>query len=403
MALSKRVMVHGAVALLLLSSCDRGNQAKENRAPGITPTEILIGSSSALTGHASFLGTQLVHGSLAWLKEVNAKGGVHGRQIKLVSVDDGYEPARTTTMTQRLLVDDGVFMLFDYVGTPTSVKAVPLAKRARVPLLGLFTGAESIRNPVSPWIFHIRDSYYAEAEAAVALFVDRLKLARVGVLYQEDAFGQAVLSGAQLALRRRQMQPVATESYVRGTMNIERARDAMKKADAQAVIMVGTYSPLAKVVKTSHDMGYEPWFHTVSFIGTEAYAHELVDVQKVAPEKFERLIVTQVVPSPLSDLPGVREYRELAKKYFPDDQPNYVALEGFLNAKVLTLALTRAGREVDRDALPKSVEALGDLDLGIGKHLTFGPTDHVGIDGIYYSRLNPQGHFELLDAEGVKP
>lgn len=369
----------------------------------MSPTEIRLGSAAALTGHASFLGTQLVHGSEAWFKEVNAKGGVNGRQIKLISLDDGYEPARTTTMTQRLLVDEDVFVLFDYVGTPTSVKAAPLAKRARVPLFGLFTGADSLRTPVSPWIFHVRDSYYAEAEGAIALFVDHLKLTRVGVIYQQDAFGQAVLSGAQLALGRRKMEPVAAESFARGSMDIERARDAMKKARAEAVIMVGTYSPLAKIVKTSHDGGFEPWFHTVSFVGTEAYAHELVETQKVAPEKYKRLIVTQVVPSPLSDLPGVLEYRKLAKKYFPDDIPNYVALEGFLNAKVFTEALTRAGQALDRDSLPKAIESIHDLDLGIGKRLNYGPADHVGIEGIYYSSLDPQGHFDLMDVGGATP
>jgi|SRR5450631_1000513 len=390
-------------ALLLASACDRKLTAKENRAQGVSPTEIRLGSASALTGHASFLGTQLVHGSEAWFKEVNAKGGVHGRQIKLVSLDDGYEPMRTTTMTQRLLVDEEVFILFDYVGTPTSVKAAPLAKRARVPLFGLFTGAESLRAPVSPWIFHVRDSYYAEAEGAIALFVDHFKFKRIGVIYQQDAFGQAVLSGAQLALGRRKMEPVAAESFARGSMDIDRARDAMKQAQAEAVIMVGTYSPLAKIVKTSHDSGFEPWFHTVSFVGTEAYARELVETQKVAPDKCKRLIVTQVVPGPLSDLPGVREYRELAKKYFPEDAPNYVALEGFLNAKVLTEALTRAGLGLDRDSLPKAIESIHDLDLGIGKRLNYGPSDHVGIKGIYYSRLDPQGHFDLMDVGGATP
>jgi len=398
-----RSLEFGLAVLLLVSACGRRPTASENRAAGVSPTEIRLGSAAALTGHASFLGTQLVHGSEAWFKEVNAKGGVNGRQIKLISLDDGYEPARTTTMTQRLLVDEDVFVLFDYVGTPTSVKAAPLAKRARVPLFGLFTGADSLRTPVSPWIFHVRDSYYAEAEGAIALFVDHLKLTRVGVIYQQDAFGQAVLSGAQLALGRRKMEPVAAESFARGSMDIERARDAMKKARAEAVIMVGTYSPLAKIVKTSHDGGFEPWFHTVSFVGTEAYAHELVETQKVAPEKYKRLIVTQVVPSPLSDLPGVLEYRKLAKKYFPDDIPNYVALEGFLNAKVFTEALTRAGQALDRDSLPKAIESIHDLDLGIGKRLNYGPADHVGIEGIYYSSLDPQGHFDLMDVGGATP
>lgn len=395
----------GAAALVAVGSgvaCHSQRAQAVDRAPGIDANEIRIGSAAALSGHASFLGTQLVHGSEAWFREVNARGGVNGRRIRLIVADDRYDPVQTTAATQRLLVDDDVFALFDYVGTPTSTRALPLFNRARVPVVGLFTGAESLRTPPSPWVFHVRDSYYAEAEAAVALFVDQIKARRVGVLYQQDAFGQAVLAGVQLALRRRSMQPAAAEGFVRGTLAVEGACEALKRAGAEAVVLVGTYAPLAKAIKVSHDAGFSPWFHTVSFVGSEAFAHELTATQKIDPSRYKRVIVTQVVPSPTAeDLPGVREYRILSAKYFPTDPPNYVALEGFINAKVLTAALERAGAAPDRDSLVRALEQTHDLDVGIGRPISFAATDHVGLEGVFYSRLAPDGVFRLLPKEEV--
>ncbi|NUQ76228.1 MAG: ABC transporter substrate-binding protein [Polyangiaceae bacterium] len=392
------------VLLASLSACSRAPRVAQHddRSLGVGPKEIVIGSSAALSGHAAFLGTQTLHGSLAKLRDVNEKGGVHGRTIRLVSLDDGYDPARAVTNTQQLLVDDRVFALFDYVGTPTSVKIIDLTERARVPALGFFTGAEPLRTPHRRWMFHVRDSYYAEAEGAVALLVDRLRLPRIGVLYQEDAFGQAVLAGLQLALKRRGASPVAVETYARGTMDVEKARDALVAAGADAICMVGTYAPLAKFVKLVHDKGARPWFHTVSFVGSEAFGKELAVTQKVAAAEHPKIVVTQVVPSPFADdFPAVREYRMLAKKYYPDDPPNYVALEGYLNASVLVRALEAAGPNLDRDRFVDALEHLSGVDLGIGKTLGYGPTQHAGLSGIYYSRLNEDGTFRLFLPEGA--
>ncbi len=387
-----------------LAACSRTPRVAlhDNRALGVAPGEVVIGSSAALSGHAAFLGTQTVHGSLAKLRDVNDKGGIHGRKIRLVSLDDGYDPARAVTNTQQLLADEGVFALFDYVGTPTSVKIVDLTERARVPALGFFTGAEPLRTPHRRWMFHVRDSYYSEAEGAIQLLSDKLALQKIGVLYQEDAFGQAVLAGLQLALQRRGAKPVAVETYARGSMDVEKARDALVASGAEGICMVGTYAPLAKFVKIVHDAGAHPWFHTVSFVGSEAFGRELADKQKVDPAEHRKIVVTQVVPSPFADdLVGVREYRTLAKKYFPEDPPNYVALEGFLNAAVLVRALEAAGPELDRDRFVHALEHLEGIDLGIGRTLTYGPRQHAGLAGIYYSRLTSDGTFRLFDLQGV--
>jgi ABC-type branched-subunit amino acid transport system substrate-binding protein len=387
------------VAVLIFSSSGCMQKKKNvEKTPGVTDTEIVIGSSSALGGHASFLGTQTIHGSIAWIKEVNEKGGIHGRKIRLISYDDQYDPPKTVTNTQRLINKDKVFALFDFVGTPTSVKIIDIVHKAEIPILGFFTGAEALRTPYRPYMFHVRDSYYAEAEGAIEYFVDRLGLMKIAVMYQEDAFGLAVLTGVQLALERRNKETVATATYIRGTMDVEEAVKIIKASGAEAVVMVGTYSPLAKFIKKSHDDGFTPYFHTVSFVGSEAFGKEIVETQQIDPLQYGRIIVTQVVPSPFSDeLSGVKDYLRLIKKYYPNDKPNFVALEGFINAKVLVKALEDSGRALTREKFIDTLESINNYDLGIGKGIAYSVLDHQGLEGIYYSKVTGDGTFKIFD------
>ncbi|MDD5474249.1 MAG: ABC transporter substrate-binding protein [Candidatus Methanoperedens sp.] len=366
---------------------------------GITDTEILIGSSSALSGHASFLGTQYIHGSLAYINEINANGGVHGRKIKLITYDDQYDPAKTVANTQKLIMEDKVFILFDYVGTPTSIKIIDMADEAKVPVLGLFTGAEELRTPFRPYIFNIRASYYQETETAVDYFVKKFGFKKIAVFYQDDAFGLAGLKGVEIALNKYGMKPVATSTYVRGTENVENAIQTIKSANPEAVVMIGTYTPLAKFVKFYKESGQDPYFHTVSFVGADAFALEL---SGNSINTSDKIIVTEVVPDPYETsaiyLKAVNDYRHLNKKYFPDDKPNYVGLEGYINAVVLVKALDEAGRELNRDKFIKTIESLNDYAVGIGIPVNYGTGDHQAFDKIYFSRLN-NGRFLLFEAD----
>ena len=378
---------------------EKGIPDKGEPVPGVTDTEILIGSSAALGGHASFLGSQLIEGARARINEVNEQGGIYGRTIRLVAYDDRYDPSKTVANTRKLINEDKVFALFNYVGTPTTkaivVNETPVSD-AKIPLVGLFTGAEFLRTPFQPYVFNVRDSYYAEAEGAVTYFTS-LGLKKIAVMYQNDAFGRAVLDGAKIALKKRGMKPVAIATFERGTMDVEKAMERIKASGAEAVVMVGTYSPLAKFIKISHDAGFSPYFHTVSFVGSEAFGKELIETQKISPEYFRKIIVTQVVPAPFSgDYAGVREYRQLAKEYNPRHEENYVALEGFINAGVLVKALRKAGRNLTREKFIFALESMRNVDIGIGKLLTFGNNDHQGLTGIYYSRLTSEGVFEIF-------
>lgn len=388
------------VSVVLIAICLFGceERVKDEIVPGVNGEEIIIGSSSALGGHASFLGTQTIHGSMSYINEINENGGIYGRKIRLITYDDKYDPPKTVANTQRLISQDKVFVLFDYVGTPTSVKIIDIVHKAKVPAVGFFTGAEALRTPYRPYMFHIRDSYYAEAEGAVSYFCDKLDLKKIAVMYQEDAFGLAVLSGVQLALERRNLETITTATYIRGTMDVEDALISIKASGADAVVMVGTYSPLAKFIKISHDAGFHPYFHTVSFVGSRAFGKELIETQKIDPSEYEKIIVTQVVPSPFNEeFEGVGEYLALLGKYYPNDEPNYVSLEGFMNAKVLVKAFVDAGKNLTRESFINSIENIRNYDLGIGKAVSYDVLDHKGLEGIYYSKITKEGRFVIFN------
>jgi ABC-type branched-subunit amino acid transport system substrate-binding protein len=314
----------------------------------------------------------------------------------LISYDDEYDPPKTVANTQRLIHDDQVFMLFNFVGTPTSVKIIDIVHENKIPSFGFFTGAEALRTPFRHYMFHVRASYYSEAEGAVSYFVDTLGHEKIAVMYQDDAFGKAVLRGVQLALHRRDMEIVAADTFIRGTIDVQRAVETISESGAESVIMVGTYSPLARFIKRCQEEKFEPYFHTVSFVGSKAFGGEILE-QEIDPSLHEQIIVTQVVPSPFSEeLEAVRTYRETIKKHFPEDELNYVALEGFVNAQILVNVLQKSGPDLTRSALINAIENISELDIGIGKPVSFGEFDHTGLEGIYYSRLGQDGTFQVF-------
>lgn len=228
-------------------------------------------------------------------------------------------------------------------------------------------------------------------------YADLLGLKNFAVFYQEDAFGIDLLKGVQLALKNRGLAPVVTDTYKRGSTEIEDSLQFIYSKDVDVVMLEGTYSPLAKFIARSHQMGKHPHFSAVSFVGSEAYGNELL-ARKVIEKKYYRdIMVTQVVPSPHSlQYPTATEYYQLNVIYSDGAPATYVGFEGFINAKLLVHALEKAGRELTREKLLKQLEQIHDYDLGIGKNISYSGHDHSGIEGIYYSRMNEQGTFEIF-------
>jgi ABC-type branched-subunit amino acid transport system substrate-binding protein len=388
-----------ALAALLLPGCNHEREkAAANRAtPGVTETSVRLGSSLALSGHASYLGEQTLRGALCYLRQVNERGGVWGRRIELVAYDDSYDPPRCLANTQKLIVEDQVFALFCYVGTPTTVKVLPLIEDARIPLLGMFTGANALREPFNRNLFNIRASYYQETAAAVRHLVRDLGLRRIAVFYQYDAYGFDGLTGTELALKEFGLAPVARGSYVRGTLDVGEGLARIARSGAEAVVMIGTYEPCARFIRLADGNGFTPIYYTVSFVGAEELARRLDD----RPGRV--LIMSQVVPPPAGQNggagpgggDGVAEYVRLMARYYPDDKPNSVGLEGYVNARILVEGLRLAGRNLTREGFIQAVESIRDYALWPGATVTFGPGGHQGMERVYFTQLSG-GRFVLV-------
>ncbi len=366
------------------SSSPTSDIAPENKT-GIKTDEILIGSSLALGGHAGYLGTQMLQGAMSYIHHINENGGIHDRKIRLVTLDDRYNPTQCLYNTQKLILEDQVFALFCYVGTPTTVRIIPLVNEARIPLVGMFTGANRLRHPVNRYLINIRASYYQETQAAVDLIVQERKLKKVAVFYQYDEYGFDGLRGTEIALKKYGLIPVAKGSYIRGTLDVENGLDNIIRSNAEAVVMIGTYDSCAKFINLAKERDFSPIFHNVSFVGSKELARRL-------GANGEGVIVTQVVPPPNLDysaepLPGVKEYLSLLNIYYPDSRPSFVGLEGYLNAKILAEGLTRAGKDITREKFIKAIESIQQYDLGIQNPLSFGKNDYQGLDDVYYTMI----------------
>jgi len=374
---------------LMLAGCpqdERPRNGGQKHTPGVTYNDIRIGSSLALSGHAGYLGTETLRGAQAYINHVNDNGGVHGRKITFVTLDDRYDPPLCLANTQRLIVEEQVFCLFSYVGTPTTVKILPLIEKAKIPIIGMFTGANALREPFNPYIINVRASYYQETGWAVDHLVEDLGLPKIAVFYQYDAYGLDGLRGSEIALKKYGLAPVAKGSYIRGTLDVEEGLKAILASDAQAVVMIGTYEPCAKFIRLARARNPELVFYNVSFVGAEELA-------RLLGKQGENVIVSQVVPPPelpqtREMLPSVNEYLRLLRHYFPEATPNSVSLEGYYNALVLVEGLRRAGRDLTREGLVHAIQSIKDYPLGENTSLSFSPSDHQGMDRVYFTRIH---------------
>jgi branched-chain amino acid transport system substrate-binding protein len=366
-----------ACSFVCLGTLAGASFAQAQAVPGVTEAEVVIGSCSALEGPSRALGMDTTTGAKAYFSLINDEGGVHGRKLKLIAYDDSYDPAKTQACFDRL-IGDKVFALGFFVGTPTAVKYVPMAESVKTPLVGLFTGAQTLYAPLRHWVVNVRASYYDETREQMNGVWGTLGYRKIGLIYPEDAFGNTVLEGVKEALKAQGSEPVAVGSYERQTANVGGAIDNVRSANPQAVVIVGPPNTVAPILKQSHDKGWKPLFLTVSFVGTD----ELI---KQAGADAEGVVITQVVPPYyLTDLKTVALYRRTMGKYAPAAQPGFVSLEGFVDAMVLVEGLKHAGKELTRDGLIRGIESLHDVDLGLGPQLklNYSAKSHKGFEHV---------------------
>lgn len=361
--------------LLAVSACLLLPALAARAEPGVSAQEVRLGMVNALSGPAAGLGSGMRAGAEAYFARVNAAGGVNGRHITLVSLDDGYEPARSAVSTRRLIDSGEIFALFGYVGTPTSRAALPLIQRAQVPYLFPFTGAMALRMPVHKWVFNVRASYIDETEEMVARLSQDLGVRKVALLMQDDSFGETVKSGLAGALAKRDLQIVGEARIQRNSLAVEAAVDALKQQQPEAVFFVGTYKQLVAAIRQARKTGLNSRFVTVSFIGTENFVAE-------AGRDGNGVYITQVLPSPQDvSLP-------LVARYQADMGPGeigYTSLEGYVGAAIFVKALQGAGQQPSRESLVAALKHLN-TDLG-GFKVEFSPSDHQGSDAVFLTRV----------------
>jgi len=357
---------------------------RPGEAQGVTQDSIVLGQAAVFSGPAAQLGIQMRNGIKAHLDHVNEKGGVHGRKITLVTEDDGYEAARAPVATKKLIEEQKVFALIGYVGTPTTVAAMPVFSQAKVPLVGPFTGAEVLREPFNRYIFHVRASYYDETEKIVEQVLSTGGK-KIAVFYQNDNYGQAGLKGTEVALTRRGLKIHATGTVERNTIQVEGAVKAIHESQPDAVVMVSQYTSCAEFIRQMKKAGSGAQFYNVSFVGSKALADALgADGVGVG--------ISQVVPFPWGTaLPVVKEYQQQAKKAGFADY-NFSAMEGFLVAKVAVEGLRRAGRNLTREGYIDALEKMNDVDLG-GFYVSYSPKNHAGSKFVDLTIITREGKF----------
>jgi len=395
----------------------RAAAAAAEAAPGVTVNDVRVGMSAAFRGTAAGLGTEFYRGAQAYYNDVNGKGGVHGRAISVIALDDGYEPIPCVKNTIRLLEKEPVFLLSNYVGTPTLTRALPVIKRyaeSQAVLVGNFTGAQPQREaPYAEHVFNVRASYRQEMMALVDRFW-QLGARKFGVYYQIDAYGRSGTDGVARGLAQRGVRIVAEATYPRGakfTDDMTPAVNALRRAGVDVVLCTGAYQGCGAFVRTARDAGWTVPISNLSFVGSDAMLALLVKHGKAAGRDYTRALVnSQVVPS-YDDvsLPGVAEYRLLMDRHNPPlpealRDPNYslqrysfISLEGFVNAKVIVEALQRTGPQPSRVAFRQALESLRNFDLGIGAALTFGPERHQGLDSVYFTRVERERWIPIAD------
>ncbi|MBL0919635.1 MAG: ABC transporter substrate-binding protein [Hydrogenophaga sp.] len=343
---------------------------------------IVLGQSAAFSGPAAQLGIQFNAGAQLHFDLLNQQGGVNGQRIEIVKLDDGYEPDRCAENTRQLL-SRNCTALFGYIGTPTSLAALPLATQAGTPFIAPFTGAMGLRAPFNRLAFHLRASYNDET-ALIVRQLTSLGLNDIAVFHQNDAYGKAGLDGVTLAMNSRNLKPKATATVERNSVDVAQAVATIVAAKPQSVVQISAYASCAAFIREARKAGYGGTFYNVSFVGTQALADAL-------GKEGAGVAISQVVPNPFTTTrPITREFLDAIERGGNKVQPNFSSFEGFLAARMLAEGARRAGNRVTSDSLVSGLEAIGDTSFG-GFSVSLGPNNHVASRFAELSMLTGDG------------
>jgi branched-chain amino acid transport system substrate-binding protein len=350
---------------------------------GVTDTEVVLGQSAALSGPAATLGVEMRDGALAYFDAVNARGGINGRKIRLVTLDDAYEPSRTIKNTVELMDKHNAFAMFGFVGAAGATSAQALVTQTQMPFFAPFSGAQIHREPVNKWTFNVRAGVAQELDAIIAHLM-ALSVTKIGVMYENDAYGQAGLNAAQEILKRRKLAAAAIINVDRGATDLKKAAADMRTAQPSAVIMLCSYGPCANFIRESIALGFTPLFWNVSSVGSRPLVNLL-------GMNSRGISISQVVPFPWDEsIPIVREYQRAIKE--KSLEPSFTSLEGYIAAKVFVEGLIKAGKNPTREGFVAALETMGKIDFG-GYVVSYSPEDHGGSKFVDLTLVTRDGRF----------
>ncbi len=373
-----------------------------SRVPGVSDAELTLGMAAPLSGVSKELGRQMRVGLEVAFARANAGGGVAGRKVRLVALDDGYEPSRTREVMRDLVEQKGVFSFVGNVGTPTAAVAVPYALERKMLFFGPFTGAALLRKePPDRYVFNYRASYAEETAAIVRYLVEakHIKPEQIAVFAQDDSYGDAGFQGVSRVLRqlKRTPSPILKVTYTRNTADVSDAvARILERKTVAAVVMVATYRPAARFIEKVREQRPNMVFTNVSFVGSQALAEELI---QLGPQYAQGVIITQVVPLPTGQSTVGLRYREALHTFAPEEKPDFISLEGYVTGSLLLEGLRLAGRNLTTEGLVDALDSIHGLDLGLGVPLSFGLSEHQASHKVWGTVLDAAGNFQQLDLE----
>jgi ABC-type branched-subunit amino acid transport system substrate-binding protein len=344
----------------------------------------LIGQSASLTGTTAEVGRQMRDGALAYLETVNRRGGINGRKIELITLDDAGQTKVGEANTKKLIEENKVFLLFGYTGRNTSEAALPIIDAANIPFFGAATGGESIHGTFNRNVFNVRASYTLETQALVNYLVSTGQT-KMGMIYHKDDLKKSNLKMTEDAAAMHKVKLMGSAAVERNSAEVKDAVAVISKLNPDAVICNAAVKPLGEFVRQMRKAGATSQFLSVSFVGSP--------IVKELGSEAAGVIMAQVVPLPTKiRIPVVAEYQKALAGLDPKAEYSFSGLEGFITAKVLVEGLKRTGKDLTRPKFIKAMEAIHDLDVG-DYFVSYSPTNHNGSKYVDITVINKDGRF----------
>ena len=345
----------------------------------VSDTTIVFGQSACFSGPNRQLGFNYRAGIRAAFFEVNRGGGVNGRALRLISLDDAYEPEQAAANAERFASENDVFAVIGGVGTPTAKRIAPVLKTGKIPFVGPFTGAAFLRNARRfPNVINLRAGYLDETRVLVNHILRKRGKKRFGIIYQDDAFGRSVLKNYKSVLDGKGIPILAKTAFSRNTHAVQASLFALAKADLEAIMIVGAYASNSEIINLAHSLGQRYIMANLSFV----LSYEL---KKRVEAPSDRILVSEVMPD--ADDTGMRVVRSFHRAMVAMDSAsraedgeygvNEVSLEGYILGRFVIEVLERMGETLTREHFLQQALTSGPIAIDDWK-LAFEPGTNTG-------------------------